>query len=543
MKLRAYRTLLNMTQKQLAERLGVGELSVIKYESGTTIPSREMIRRIYAETGAAVTPNDFYDLETVQLTSGRVTTMSAAIKPLLAIGLMSGTSMDGIDAALLSTDGESFVKELGSASLQYDLEFKVLLKGAEYGVRKAEGDLAAAARSYQNDLAAYLKEGRNLDKSLIPAEIARLSRYFYGGEPRPILLQDVIQRSTLLHADAVKKVLEATGHGAREVDLIGYHGQTLFHRPAIGVTVQAGDGNYLADLCGIPVVFDFRSADVQAGGQGAPFAPLYHAALARQMGLAPLVVTNCGGISNITVITGNDAELYAFDTGPGNGLIDRFVFSRVGRPYDENGIYGLQGQVDPEVLSALRNRSLLDSEGRNYLDHPAPKSLDINDMLLVPELERLSLQDGSATLERFTAECIVNSLQLVTQRGIQIPHMWVVAGGGWNNPVILRDLQELLQNRLGNTVRVERAERVGWNGTALEAQIFAYLAVRSIKGLPLSVPGTTGVPNPISGGKFVMPNGEIRRSSGRVRECLQIREEIVAQQPAGSKKHNPTIEP
>ena len=382
-----------------------------------------------------------------------------------ALGLMSGTSMDGIDAGVILTDGSRYVKELGSHSLKYSADFKAQLRSAERAVLEAQGDMQRA-------------------RSIFPE------------------LDKVVQESTLLHAQVAQELISKLGYTAAQIDLIGYHGQTLFHRPAAGITIQVGDGALLARTLGIPVVYDFRSNDVRHGGQGAPFAPLYHEALALQRGLVPAVFANCGGISNITVVTGVSSTLMAFDCGPGNALIDRFVLQRSAGAMDLDGVFGLQGSVQDSVLKALCAKSLLLQDGSNYLDKTPPKSLDVNDLILIDEVRDLSLYDGCATLEAFTADCIVDSLTWVEQSGVTIPNNWVLSGGGWNNPVTLRELQLRLGRRIGNSIKIQHADAIGWDGAALEAQIFAYLAVRSIAGLPLSVPGTTGVPEPLTGGVF-----------------------------------------
>jgi anhydro-N-acetylmuramic acid kinase len=467
MKLKTYRALLNISQAKLAQLIGVTELSVLKYEAGTTIPARATMLRIYQLSSGAVTANDFYDLEGLAVTNRIDNVREQAQKDAkLVVGLMSGTSMDGIDAALLLTDGQSFVKDMGSASLKYSDEFRARLKLAESAVREALGDL-------------------NQARIICPT------------------LDQIITESTDLHVDVTEHLLQKYDYRANQIHLVGYHGQTLFHRPAIGITVQVGDGKRLAQRLKIPVVYDFRINDVRHGGQGAPFAPLYHEALALQMGLAPVVVANCGGISNITVITGQSKDLFAFDCGPGNGLIDRFVSARTGKHMDEDGVFGLQGSVNESVLGQLRQKALILADGSAYFDKQPPKSLDIHDLQLIAELDALSLQDGCATLEAFTADCIVKSLRWVEERGVLVPTFWVLGGGGWNNPVIVRELETQLKVYLGTQVKVQRAEAVGWNGTALEAQIFAYLAMRSKLGLPISVPGTTGVAEPLTGGIFV----------------------------------------
>jgi len=274
----------------------------------------------------------------------------------------------------------------------------------------------------------------------------------------------------------------------------------------------------LSNGLGISVVCDFRSNDVKHGGQGAPFAPLYHKALAAQAGLAPMVIANCGGISNITIIGAADKDLYAYDCGPGNTLIDRFVQQKIGKAMDQDGIYGSRGKVNDRVLKALREKAVKLKDDSNYLDLQPPKSLDVNDLKLIPELNALNLQDGCATLEAFTAACIVKSLDSLK---FPIPKLWVLAGGGWQNPVITNELEQRLKHKLGSDVRLQHAVEVGWNGKAMEAQIFAYLAVRSIRKLPLSLPGTTGVRKPLTGGKLIFPKRDIKNASKALRMLIE----------------------
>jgi anhydro-N-acetylmuramic acid kinase len=237
---------------------------------------------------------------------------------------------------------------------------------------------------------------------------------------------------------------------------------------------------------------------------------LYHQAPAKRDNLIPLAVVNCGGIANITLIKNGEPEsLVAFDTGPANGLIDRFIKQQTqGKEcMDTDGKYGLQGMVNDEVLKLLFAEAIR-KEGKNYFEMIPPKSLDINDMQLIPALHNLSLYDACATLEAFTAESIVKSLDLLKLEKSEIPQTWVLVGGGWNNPVILRELKSRLKKYCGDTVKIYKAAEVGWNSQALEAQIFAYLAVRSLLGLPLSYPGTTRVPQPLTGGVLYTPKTE-----------------------------------
>ena len=218
-------------------------------------------------------------------------------KPLSVIGLMSGTSMDGIDAALIETDGEDIVARLCSVSVAYDEPFR--------------GKLGRALQ----------------DASGITSR-----------EQRPGCLGDVEHELTERHAAAVDSLLRDAGKAPSDIDLIAFHGQTVLHRPAEHLTVQLGDGPKLAALTGIDVVYDLRAADVAAGGQGAPLAPVYHRAMAARLGGEPMAVLNIGGVANVTFVA-RDGDLTAFDTGPGNALLDDWVFARTGAPFDLNGQY------------------------------------------------------------------------------------------------------------------------------------------------------------------------------------------------------------
>jgi anhydro-N-acetylmuramic acid kinase len=436
--------------------------------------------------------------------------MSTAAKPsnktLLSIGLMSGTSMDGIDAALILTNGAEIVKELGETALSYDPAFKILLKSAEYSVRKCLGNMQEAATYYQQAIDDYLTHDLKIPAADIPQRIAQLQTYFNERKPKqPLSLAAVITHSTDLHALTVHQLLAKTGYSSRQIDVVGYHGQTLLHQPAKKISIIVGDGQRLANATAIPVVNDFRSRDIAAGGQGAPFAPLYHYALASRDRQIPVAVVNCGGIANITVInSANENDLIAFDTGPGNGLIDCLIRQRTQgkEQMDFNGHYGSQGRVHTEVLSALYAAAVSQNQ-QNYFAMPPPKSLDIGDLFLIPELEKLTMSDACATLEAFTADAIVNSLKWISA---DLPVNWILAGGGWYNPIIKQELQQRLRHYLKVTPQIQTADEAGWSSRALEAQIFAYLAVRSLQNQSLSLPGTTRVPYPLSGGKTYFPH-------------------------------------
>ena len=351
-----------------------------------------------------------------------------------AIGLMSGTSLDAIDAALIETDGEGQVRSLGFVAIEWSAEDRDLL-------------MAATERALA-----------------MPAP---------GADP---LIDRAEARVGKAHAEAVAALLRETG--ADDAAIIGFHGQTIAHRPDRGWTWQLGDGAALAAATGIDVVADFRSADVAAGGQGAPLLPVYHRALvAGQAG--PVAVLNLGGVANVTYIDGD--TLIAFDTGPANGLIDSWVGETRGARFDEGGALAAAGRVDEAVLTAMLDHP--------YFDMAPPKSLDRNDFTVQPA-RGLAEADGAATLTAFTAQTVAEGLRLLPAR----PARLIVAGGGRHNPTLMAMIAER------TALTPESADTLGWNGDALEAEGFAYMAVRALKGLPISFPGTTGVPKPMTGG-------------------------------------------
>lgn len=356
---------------------------------------------------------------------------------MLAIGLMSGTSIDGIDAALIETDGEGETRAIA-------------FRGENWS------DAARAELS----------------------EATRLALSFDKPRPSPPIVQ-AEALVTRMHALAVKKLLKAEGIDPENIDVIGFHGQTIAHRPDRGWTWQIGDGAELARMTGITVVNDFRTADVEAGGQGAPLLPVYHRALAAGLG-APVAVLNLGGVANVTFI-GADGELIAFDTGPANGLIDSWVAEKAGQRFDKDGALAATGRIDETVLKAMLDH--------DYFDAAPPKSLDRNDFTIAP-VAALSTEDGAATLTAFTAATVASALKHLPAR----PKRLIVAGGGRHNPTMLRMIRYLTD------IDPEPSDALGWNGDAMEAEGFAYMAVRTLKGLPISFPGTTGVARPMTGG-------------------------------------------
>jgi anhydro-N-acetylmuramic acid kinase len=349
-----------------------------------------------------------------------------------AIGLMSGTSADGIDAAIIETDGISLRSTGAFVTHPYPPE-------------------------------------------------TRSAILVLAGEPERAGLDPLIeleQAITEAHAEAVRAVLAVAGLEASAIDVVGFHGQTVLHRPQYRFTRQLGDGAALAAMIGIPVVNRFRHADIAAGGQGAPLVPVFHAALVRGIE-GPLAVLNLGGVGNVTFIDGD--TILAFDTGPGNALIDDWVRSQTGAFYDEGGSLAARGRVDELRLAALL--------AHPFFDAVPPKSLDRNSFA-VDMLAGLSLEDGAATLAAFTVASVARAREHLPQA----PMRWLVAGGGRHNAKLMAGLQHALQ------VPVDPVEAVGWDGDALEAQAFGFLAVRTLDGLPLSLPTTTGVPHPMPGG-------------------------------------------
>ena len=366
------------------------------------------------------------------------------------LGFMSGTSLDAVDMAILETDGET-VSAYGPC-----------------GERKLSETTRAMAMAATQ---AGFRWARGTAEPVVFAEAARA----VAGE----------------HLTAAQEFLAANGIDAASLDLAGFHGQTVLHeRPKPGVvgrTVQLGDARLLAEGLGIPVAYNFRTADVAAGGQGAPLAPIYHAALVARSNLTkPVAVLNLGGVANITLITRQDADLQAFDTGPANGMIDLLVQERTGARCDLDGVLAAEGTVSVDALKALLSSP--------YFSESGPKSLDRYDFSLDP-VRSLSLEDGCATLTAFTAAAI--ALAIAACR--ETPTALVACGGGRHNPTLMR----MIANHAG--VPVMTAEDAGWRGDAIEAEAFAYLAARTKRGLPISFPGTTGVFAPMTGGKIVQP--------------------------------------
>lgn len=362
---------------------------------------------------------------------------------------MTGTSLDACDMAILETDGET-ISAFGPA-----------------GERKLSEETRAIVLEATQAAFGWAREA-----------------------PEPDVFKAAAAVVAREHFEAAQEFLAAQGLSFPDIDLMGMHGQTVLHeRPQdgrVGRTVQLGDAQWLADATDVPVAYDFRTADVAAGGEGAPLAPIYHLARAQASGMsAPLAVLNVGGVANVTFWSGGE-EIAAFDTGPGNGMIDLLMQTRGAGRYDPDGKYASVGQVDEGVLNGLL--------AHPYFQAPPPKSLDRYDFPMEP-LEALRLEDAAATLVAFTAEALKLGFELMGGAPTEL----IVCGGGRHNPVLMKAFAERL------TVPVTRAEDHGWRGDSIEAEAFAYLAARTARGLPISFPKTTGVAAPMTGGRIARP--------------------------------------
>lgn len=363
-----------------------------------------------------------------------------------AIGLMSGTSLDGIDIALVETDGESIERFGPTGYIAYSAAERTCLRAAL-------------------------------------EDAAQLSNRNH----RPRLLAEAEAIVTRGHQLAIKEFLRDNGLSPEQIDVIGFHGQTMLHRPEQRLTVQIGDGAKLAEEVGIPVIYDLRAADIAAGGQGAPLVPVFHRALVKAAGLAkPVAIVNIGGVANVTLIDVN-GDITSFDTGPGNALIDDWVSDKAGLRFDDDGRLAANGRIDEDTIGKL----LL----YPFFRKPPPKSLDRN-WFRNDIVSHLSLEDGAATLTALTIRTIAKSLD---HAGF-LPKCWIIAGGGAQNSEIKQQLARI------SGIEVKTADAIGWYSDFLEAQAFAYLAVRSFKQMPLTFPSTTGAPVPMSGGILVQPS-------------------------------------
>lgn len=365
-----------------------------------------------------------------------------------ALGLMSGTSLDGVDVAMIETDGVEIFGFGATADRPFAAHEKAVLEAVT------------------QDALVWRFKG--------PAPNS-----FAQGE-------DVIDGA---HVTAI---------GVLSADIIGYHGQTILHHPPIngqtGQTLQLGRGQILADKLGVPVAYDFRTADVAVGGQGAPLAPIYHEALVRYSDLkGRIAVLNLGGVANVTAIVDGKLE-WATDCGPANGPLDSWISARTGNGFDADGALSMSGHVHHGLIQQWFNR--------DFFQRPIPRSADRYDFDVLEELKIMSIADGAATLAAFCAQAVARDIADFDADKV------IVCGGGRRNPAIMAMLD------MHNDADVLSAETVGWNGDMLEAQAFAYLAVRTMKGLPISFPQTTGAPRPLTGGKIAYPSSSLGSRGG-----------------------------
>ena len=372
-----------------------------------------------------------------------------------AIGLMSGTSLDGVDIALIETDGQALNVVKGHNNFLEPLG-------------------PTGYRGYSDAEKALLRAATKDAESVVRPD------------DRPGRLPEAEAFVTRAHAEAVERFLDENGLEPADIDVIGFHGQTVIHRPDQRISIQIGDGQALASRLGIAVVSDLRRADIEAGGQGAPLVPVFHKALAEASGMeGPFGILNIGGVANATLVDSRGGVI-AFDTGPGNFLIDEWMQERENKNLDDGGRTAARGRPDEPLLAWL-------------LTHPffvrkPPKSLDRN-WFSHKLAGQLSTEDGAATLTAFTARAVARALD----HAPEIPTRWIVAGGGARNGELVRLLTYHLR------AEITTADAIGWSSAYLEAQAFAYLAVRSLKGLPITFPATTGVREPISGGVLARP--------------------------------------
>ncbi|CAO5678666.1 MAG: Anhydro-N-acetylmuramic acid kinase [Holosporales bacterium] len=384
-------------------------------------------------------------------------------KTFFSIGLMSGTSMDSVDAALIETDGNNIIRFIDATEIEYPVFFKKCLKEAESFIASHKGIFRFDDR---------LKES---NKSI----------------------STIIEESTFYHLKAIDALLKKQKHKLENF-IIGYHGQTFYHQPLKNVSIILGNPQTLVNYFKQCVIFNFRENDILNGGYGAPLAPLYHFTLAKQDGFIPCAVINCGGISNITVIPSQNMEnVTACDIGPGNTLLDRFILIKTNGKeyYDKDGCYSTKGKLNQEILTILFQQCLTTWHSHK---EKSPKSLDVNDFVLPNEILNLSIEDGAKTLATFTALLIASNI-LNLKKDIK---MCIGAGGGVLNPTIFKKLKEEIEPK---GILLKSADDVFWRTKSLEAELFAYLAVRSYLKLPISFPNTTGVKKPLSGGDIYMP--------------------------------------
>lgn len=362
-------------------------------------------------------------------------------------GTMSGTSLDGVDVAVLTTDGEAHLEPDVTHFQGYtDDERKILNAAFDAG----------------------------------PQITDRTDRSGIVGEAEEIV--------TRVHIEALRDGINAS---RQTVEYVGFHGQTIFHDPSRKLTVQIGDAQAIADALSIPVIHDMRQNDVMQGGEGAPLAPVFHGAMVEALQAEkPAIFLNIGGVANVTCVNA-DGSLLAFDTGPGNALLDDLMQAEFGERMDMGGKIAESGRIHSDVLAGLLSHP--------FFDRKPPKSLDRRDFhtFALNRLEGLSAPDKLATLTKFTVQAIMRAHEWFPQA----PNTMIVSGGGAKNPIMMAHLQTV------SSIVPQIASDLGWDDVFIEANAFAYLAARHLRGLPISYPGTTSVPEPMTGGEIAHPRG------------------------------------
>lgn len=411
---------------------------------------------------------------------------------LLTIGLMSGTSMDGVDASLLYTDGINDIEIIANHSIPYNKEFRTLLKAAEYSCKKNNGSLAKCEIYFKEDLISFLTSELLLDKT----EIAKfLNKNF-------ITFTEVIHKSTIYHLQVINELFNLVPSISKsDIAVIGYHGQTLFHNPEMQKTIAIGKPQFLANELGIKVVFNFRQNDLLHGGQGAPLVPIYHQAMVSNFANNyPIALINCGGITNTTILP-DKKLLIAHDIGAGACLLDRFIAKRTNNQHimDTDGNFALQGKENSYLIQQLLKYSKVNNKPDSL--NSWPKALDVNDFQLIEDLNQVSLEDGCRNLIIYTAESII----LYFKRQNITPSSIILAGGGWNNPVLVSELKKRWHTKLNSKTIFLFSNELGFNSQYVESQAFGYMAIRRLRDLAISFPSTTGVAQPTIGGDIFLP--------------------------------------
>ena len=373
-----------------------------------------------------------------------------------AIGLMSGTSMDGVDVSLIISDGINKFSNILDKYYKFDDKLYkklVILRNLIFN---------------KDDLLKFSKELEDVDRDL-----------------------------TLFHAKIINEIIKIYDD---DIDLIGFHGQTIFHNPKIGVSKQLGNGKLLSQLTKTKVVYDFRQEDILNGGQGAPLAPIFHNLLSNILNMKnqikyPICFLNIGGISNITIISNNEDlqnnKIRAFDIGPGNCLIDQWVRKNSNKKYDDTGSIGQSGIIDKLILNQAIDNFKIDSYNQ---------SLDINDFD-ISFAKGLSLENGCATITVFTAYLISKGIEYANSFNKKIQTKYFICGGGRKNNFLMENIKKNLITY--NNIDLENIDKYNIDGDYIESQAFGYLAVRSFLNLPISFPNTTGCKTPVSGGKLI----------------------------------------